>query len=67
LPSNNNAQTTQPYTNTNNHTTVSRPPTTSTGTSTASLQYEAFQTFDWDLYLKETNSKAASLECFKQV
>ncbi|XP_012063752.1 PREDICTED: polycomb protein Scm [Atta cephalotes] len=66
LPSNNNAQTTQPYTNTNNHTTVSRPPTTSTGTSTASLQYEAFQTFDWDLYLKETNSKAASLECFKQ-
>ncbi|KYM98260.1 Polycomb protein Scm [Cyphomyrmex costatus] len=67
LPSNNNIPTTQSYTNTNNHTTVSRRPSiTSTGTSTISLQYEAFQTFDWDVYLKETNSKAAPIECFKQ-
>lgn len=63
LPSNNNVpSTTQSYTNTNNHTTVSNPPSTSTG----SFQYETYQTFDWDLYLKETNSTAAPNECFKQ-
>ncbi|XP_011168603.2 polycomb protein Scm isoform X2 [Solenopsis invicta] len=63
LPSNNNVpSTTQSYTNTNNHTTVSHPPSTSTGP----FQYETFQTFDWDLYLRETKSAAAPIECFKQ-
>ncbi|XP_024884244.1 polycomb protein Scm isoform X2 [Temnothorax curvispinosus] len=62
LPSNNNVPSTQSYTTTNNHTTVSHPPSTSTGT----FQYETYQTFDWDLYLRETNSTAAPTECFKQ-
>ncbi|KAL6264798.1 hypothetical protein P5V15_004895 [Pogonomyrmex californicus] len=63
LPSNNNVpSTTQSYINTNNHTTVSHSPSTSTGP----FQYETYQTFDWDLYLKETNSTAAPVECFKQ-
>ncbi|KAF7395603.1 hypothetical protein HZH68_009653 [Vespula germanica] len=62
--SNNNsvASATQVYTHTNNHTTASHPPSTSTGP----FQYETYQTFDWDLYLKETNSSAAPVECFKQ-
>lgn len=67
LPSNNNnnvPSTTQSYTtSTNNHSTTSNPPSTSNGP----FQYETFQTFDWDNYLKETNSKAAPIECFKQV
>lgn len=64
LPSNNNIpSTTQSYTSTNNHTTISHPPSTSNGP----FQYETYQTFDWDLYLKETNSTAAPVECFKQV
>lgn len=64
LPSSNNVpSTTQSYTSTNNHTTVSHPPSTSTGP----FQYETYQTFDWDLYLRETNSTAAPIECFKQV
>ncbi|XP_012214643.1 polycomb protein Scm isoform X2 [Linepithema humile] len=63
LPSNNNIpSTTQSYTNTNNHTTISRSPSTSTG----SFHVETYQTFDWDLYLRETNSTAAPLDCFKQ-
>ncbi|XP_014476649.1 PREDICTED: polycomb protein Scm isoform X2 [Dinoponera quadriceps] len=61
--SNNVPSTTQSYTSsTNNHTTVSNSPSTSNGP----FQYETFQTFDWDNYLKETNSKAAPIECFKQ-
>ncbi|XP_035743286.1 polycomb protein Scm-like [Vespa mandarinia] len=62
--SNNNsvASATQVYSHTNNHTNVSHPPSTSTGP----FQYETYQTFDWDLYLKETNSSAAPVECFKQ-
>lgn len=65
LPTNNNVpSTSQSYTtSTNNHTTVPNPPSTSNGP----FQYETFQTFDWDNYLKETNSKAAPIECFKQV
>lgn len=62
--SNNVPSTTQSYTtSTNNQTTVSNSPST----SNSPFQYEALQTFDWDNYLKETNSKAASAECFKQV
>lgn len=61
--SNNVPSTTQSYTSTNNHTTISHSPSTSTGP----FQYETYQTFDWDLYLKETNSAAAPIECFKQV
>lgn len=60
--SNNVPSTTQSYTNTNNHTTISHSPSTSTGP----FQYETYQTFDWDLYLKETKSTAAPVECFKQ-
>lgn len=30
------------------------------------FQYETYQTFDWEEYLKETNSIAAPAECFKQ-
>ncbi|XP_029177478.1 polycomb protein Scm [Nylanderia fulva] len=63
LPSGNNVpSTTQSYTNTNNHTTISHSPSTSTGP----FQYETYQTFDWDLYLRETKSTAAPVECFKQ-
>ncbi|KMQ90581.1 polycomb protein scm, partial [Lasius niger] len=63
LPSSNNVpSTTQSYTNTNNHTTISHSPSTSTGP----FQYETYQTFDWDLYLRETKSTAAPVECFKQ-
>ncbi|XP_011262299.1 polycomb protein Scm isoform X1 [Camponotus floridanus] len=63
LPSNNNVpSTTQSYTNTNNHTTISHSPSTSSGP----FQYETYQTFDWDLYLRETKSTAAPIECFKQ-
>ncbi|KAL0113264.1 hypothetical protein PUN28_012430 [Cardiocondyla obscurior] len=62
LSSSNNVPSTQSYTSPNSHTTVSHPPSTSTGP----FQYETYQTFDWDLYLKETNSTAASIECFKQ-
>lgn len=64
LPSSSNVpSTTQSYTNTNNHTTISHSPSTSTGP----FQYETYQTFDWDLYLRETKSTAAPVECFKQV
>lgn len=38
----------------------------SASTSSGNFQYETFQTFDWDLYLKETSSTAAPVECFKQ-
>ncbi|XP_055308369.1 polycomb protein Scm-like [Sitodiplosis mosellana] len=31
-----------------------------------SFQYESFHVFNWDEYLKETNSEAAPPECFKQ-
>ncbi|XP_011874085.1 PREDICTED: polycomb protein Scm [Vollenhovia emeryi] len=61
LPSNN-VPSTQSYQSTNNHTATSHSPSTSTGT----FQYEAFQTFDWNEYLGETNSIPAPLECFKQ-
>ncbi|KAK9884732.1 hypothetical protein WA026_007577 [Henosepilachna vigintioctopunctata] len=30
------------------------------------FQYETYQPFDWDEYLKESNSEAAPLHCFKQ-
>lgn len=30
------------------------------------FQYETYQTFDWDEYLKETNSIPAPTDCFKQ-
>lgn len=30
------------------------------------FQYETFQTFDWEEYLKETGSLPASTSCFKQ-
>ncbi|KAK0099166.1 hypothetical protein PV326_000003 [Microctonus aethiopoides] len=46
----------------NNPPNISHAPSTSTGP----FQYETYQTFDWDLYLKETNSSAAPAECFKQ-
>ncbi|XP_033337714.1 polycomb protein Scm isoform X1 [Megalopta genalis] len=62
LSGNNVPSTTQSFTNSNNHTTMSHPPSTSTGP----FQYETYQTFDWDLYLKETNSQAAPIDCFKQ-
>ena len=56
--------TTQSYkTGINNQTTVSQSPSTSSG----NFQFETYQTFDWDQYLKETNSVAAPIECFKQV
>lgn len=38
----------------------------SASTSSGTFQYETYQTFDWDSYLKETNSTAAPIECFKQ-
>lgn len=38
------------------------PPLSSSGP----FQYETFQTFDWDEYLRETNSIPAPAECFKQ-
>ncbi|KAH0558149.1 polycomb protein Scm [Cotesia glomerata] len=47
---------------TNNQSNISHAPSTSTGP----FQYETYQTFDWDLYLKETNSSAAPADCFKQ-
>ena len=62
LSGNNIPSTTQSFTNSSNHTNVSHSPSTSTGP----FQYETYQTFDWDLYLKETNSQAAPIECFKQ-
>ncbi|XP_043267271.1 polycomb protein SCMH1 [Venturia canescens] len=40
----------------------SHPPSTSSGP----FQYETYQTFDWELYLKKTNSIAAPSDCFKQ-
>lgn len=57
---NNASSTTQNFKAANNQ---SNSPSTSGG----SIQYETYQTFDWDFYLKETNSTAAPLECFKQV
>ncbi|XP_046479744.1 polycomb protein Scm [Neodiprion pinetum] len=54
--------TTQSYTGTNSQPTVSQSPSTSSGP----FQYETYQTFDWELYLKETNSVAAPIDCFKQ-
>ena len=62
ISGNNIPSTTQSFTNTS-HTNISHSPSTSTGP----FQYETYQTFDWDLYLKETNSQAAPIECFKQV
>ncbi|XP_017886952.1 polycomb protein Scm isoform X2 [Ceratina calcarata] len=56
INNNNVPSTTQSFTN------VGHSPSTSTG----SFQYETYPTFDWDLYLKETNSRAAPIECFKQ-
>ncbi|XP_011311114.1 polycomb protein Scm isoform X2 [Fopius arisanus] len=38
----------------------------SPSTSTGPFQYETYQTFDWEMYLKETDSTAAPAECFKQ-
>lgn len=38
----------------------------SANTSSGTFQYETYQTFDWSLYLKETNSTAAPINCFKQ-
>ncbi|XP_034952161.1 polycomb protein Scm [Chelonus insularis] len=46
----------------NTSTNTSHAPSTSTGP----FQYETYQTFDWNSYLKETNSIAAPAECFKQ-
>ncbi|XP_057340924.1 polycomb protein Scm [Microplitis mediator] len=59
---NNNNSTTSNNNNNNNPASISHAPSTSTGP----FQYETYQTFDWDLYLKETNSSAAPAECFKQ-
>lgn len=42
------------------------PPTTTVEASPGPFQYETFQTFDWDEYLRETNSVAAPQSCFKQ-
>lgn len=41
-------------------------PTTTVEGSPGPFQYETFQTFDWDEYLRETNSAAAPQNCFKQ-
>ncbi|XP_033217699.1 polycomb protein Scm [Belonocnema kinseyi] len=46
----------------NNQNNVSQSPSTSGG----NFQFETYQTFDWEQYLKETNSEAAPAECFKQ-
>ncbi|XP_055377745.1 polycomb protein Scm isoform X2 [Condylostylus longicornis] len=35
-------------------------------TPTGPFQYESFHVFDWDAYLKKTQSVAAPSECFKQ-
>lgn len=55
--------TTQSYTSTNTQTVISQP----SSTSATAFHYESYSTFDWDLYLRETNSTAAPIECFKQV
>lgn len=34
--------------------------------SSGPFQYETFQTFDWDEYLRETSSVPAPFDCFKQ-
>ncbi|XP_031638342.1 polycomb protein Scm [Contarinia nasturtii] len=46
--------------------TVKRNSPTNTHQPTRSFQYESFHVFNWDEYLKETNSEAAPPECFKQ-
>ncbi|KAJ8674907.1 hypothetical protein QAD02_010693 [Eretmocerus hayati] len=53
---------TSPVPNSNRTLNNVNPASTTTGT----FQYETYQTFDWNLYLKETNSVAAPIECFKQ-
>lgn len=45
---------------------VSVPPVQIENTGSGPFQYETFQTFDWDEYLRETSSIAAPAECFKQ-
>ncbi|XP_014247076.1 polycomb protein SCMH1 [Cimex lectularius] len=46
--------------------TPSSTTTTSTPAGTPSFPLVPFQTFDWDAYLKETDSIAAPQECFQQ-
>ena len=41
-------------------------PTTPLEASPGPFQYETYQPFDWDEYLKETNSVPAPANCFKQ-
>ncbi|XP_068911715.1 polycomb protein Scm [Tenebrio molitor] len=41
-------------------------PTTPLDASPGPFQYETYQPFDWDEYLKETNSAPAPANCFKQ-
>ncbi|XP_011499412.1 PREDICTED: polycomb protein Scm [Ceratosolen solmsi marchali] len=53
---------TSPVPNSNKQLNINNSASTSTGT----FQYETYQTFDWNLYLKESNSTAAPIECFKQ-
>lgn len=48
--------------NNNSH----REHTGATATLTRSFQYESFNIFNWDDYLKETSSVAAPISCFKQ-
>lgn len=46
---------------------ISQSSSSSSSTSSGNFQFETYQTFDWEQYLKETNSTAAPAECFKQV
>ncbi|XP_066599296.1 polycomb protein Scm [Prorops nasuta] len=63
LPSSSNTTpTTQSYPTTHNQTPTTQPPST----STRPIKYEAYLVFDWKSYLKETNSSAAPVDCFKQ-
>lgn len=45
---------------------ISQSSSSSSSTSSGNFQFETYQTFDWEQYLKETNSTAAPAECFKQ-
>ncbi|XP_015118890.1 polycomb protein Scm [Diachasma alloeum] len=53
-------------TNNKSNGTGNSQPNASPSTSSGPFQYETYQTFDWELYLKETDSTAAPAECFKQ-
>ncbi|XP_046403093.1 polycomb protein Scm isoform X2 [Ischnura elegans] len=45
---------------------VNQPPEQKRGAASASFQYETYTQFDWDSYLKETNSPTAPPEYYKQ-